>query len=211
MTNSTRRDALGVLALQGDYVEHQRMLERLGCPSRSVRKASELDEIDALILPGGESTTMIKFILEEDLLEPLKRLFDRGAAFYGTCAGAILLAKDVTSPSQPSLGLLDIAVERNGYGRQVDSHESSEPCSELGKAPLPMVFIRAPVITRTGPSVRVLAEHRTKPVLVREERVLVSTFHPELSEDTRVHEYFLDRVARREADPIAWSRRLQKL
>ena len=207
MTNFTRRDDLGVLALQGDYVEHQRMLERLGCPSRLVRKASDLDGIGALILPGGESTTMIKFILEEDLLDPLKQLFHRGTAFYGTCAGAILLAKEVMSPTQLSLGVLDIAVERNGYGRQVDSHESSEPCSELGKAPLPMVFIRAPVITRTGPSVRVLAEHRHNPVLVREERVLVSTFHPELSEDTRVHEYFLERVARRETDPITWTRR----
>jgi 5'-phosphate synthase pdxT subunit len=208
VTEGPRGNDVGILALQGDYVEHQRMLERLGCPSRQIRKASELDELGALILPGGESTTMLKFILEEELLEPLQQLFHRGAAFYGTCAGAILLAKEVTSPEQPSLGFLDIGVERNGYGRQVDSHESNEPCAELGKTPLPMVFIRAPVITRIGPAIRVLAEHRGKPVLVRQDRVLASTFHPELSEDTRVHEYFLDRVANRDADPMVWSRRM---
>ena len=191
---------IGVLALQGDYALHQKMLERIGCRSRQVRKAAELEELDALVIPGGESTTMLKFIQEEGLLEPLRKLYADGAALYGTCAGVILLAKEVTSPSQISLGLLDVTVERNAYGRQVDSHLAHEPCPELGSEPLPMTFIRAPVIRRTGPGVSVLARHRGEPVLVREGRILGSTFHPELSEDERVHRYFVENVA---ADSIA--------
>jgi len=186
---------LGVLALQGDYVEHQRMLERLGRSSRQIRKASELEGIRALILPGGESTTMLKFIQEEELIEPLRAFYEAGGTFYGTCAGAILLARSVTKPTQASLGFMDIDVERNGYGRQIDSHESFEPCPELGDEPLPMVFIRAPVISRTGAEVRTLAKHRGEAVLMREGRILVSTFHPELSTDTRVHRYFLEKLA----------------
>ena len=188
--------SVGVLALQGDYREHQTMLERLSCPSRQVRKASELADIDALILPGGESTTMLKFMLEEHLLEPLRSFHEDGGALYGTCAGAILLAKNVSGPSQPSLELMDVDVERNGYGRQIDSHESNGTCDALGDTPLPMVFIRAPVISRTGPDVEVLASHRGRPVLVRQGRILASTFHPELSDDARVHRYFLEDVAR---------------
>ena len=186
---------LGVLALQGDYVEHQRVLERLGRSSRQIRKASELEGLRALILPGGESTTMVKFMEEEELMEPLREFYASGGALYGTCAGTILLARAVSAPSQASLGLMDIDVERNGYGRQIDSHESPGACPELGDEPLPMVFIRAPLISRTGPEVRVLAEHRDQPVLVRQGRLLASTFHPELSNDLRVHRYFLDRVA----------------
>lgn len=186
---------LGVLALQGDYVEHQRMLERLGRSSRQIRKASELEGLRALILPGGESTTMVKFMEEEELMEPLRDFYASGGALYGTCAGTILLARAVSAPSQASLGLMDIDVERNGYGRQIDSHESPGACPELGDEPLPMVFIRAPLISRTGPEVRVLAKHRDQPVLVRQGRLLASTFHPELSNDLRVHRYFLDQVA----------------
>jgi len=188
-------DAVGVLALQGDYERHQRMLERIGRRSRQVRKAEELEGLEALVIPGGESTTMLKFIEEEQLLEPLRKLHAEGAALYGTCAGVILLANEVTSPRQSSLGLLDVTVERNAYGRQVDSHVAEEPCPELGPEPLPMVFIRAPVIRRTGSGVSVLARHRGEPVLVREGRILASTFHPELSEDERVHRYFLEQVA----------------
>jgi 5'-phosphate synthase pdxT subunit len=186
---------VGVLALQGDYALHQKMLERVGRPARQVRKASELEGLRALVIPGGESTTMLKFLEGEGLMEPLRRFSDDGAALYGTCAGAILLAREVTSPSQPSLGLLDVTVERNAYGRQVDSHIANERCPKLGPEPLPMVFIRAPAIRRTGPSVQVLACHRGEPVLVREGRILASTFHPELSEDERVHRYFLESVA----------------
>lgn len=187
-------DGIGVLALQGDYALHQKMLERIGCRSRQVRKAAELEDLDGLVIPGGESTTMLKFIQEEGLLEPLRKLHADGAALYGTCAGVILLAKEVTSPGQVSLGLLDVTVERNAYGRQVDSHLAEEPCPELGSEPLPMAFIRAPVIRRVGPGVSVLARHRGEPVLVREGRILGSTFHPELSEDERVHRYFVENV-----------------
>ncbi len=186
---------IGVLALQGDYVEHQRMLERLGRSSRQIRKASELEGLGALILPGGESTTMVKFMEEEDLMQPLRDFYRSGGALYGTCAGTILMARAISAPSQASLGLMDIDVERNGYGRQIDSHESPGACRELGEEPLPMVFIRAPIISRTGPEVRVLVEHRDQPVLVRQGRLLASTFHPELSNDLRVHRYFLDQVA----------------
>ncbi len=186
---------VGVLALQGDYALHQKMLERIGRSSRQVRKAKELEGLSALVIPGGESTTMLKFIEEEGLMEPLQKLHADGAALYGTCAGAILLATEVTSPSQASLGLMDVSIERNAYGRQLDSHMAQEPCPELGPKPLPMVFIRAPIIRSTGPSVRVLARHRGEAVLIREGRILASTFHPELSEDERVHRYFLDVVA----------------
>ena len=195
MARPSMNGDLGVLALQGDYAEHQRMFERIGRRSRQIRKASELEGLAALVLPGGESTTMLKFIEEEGLMEPLRKLYAEGAALYGTCAGVILLAKEVTSPPQASLGLMDVTVERNGYGRQIDSHVGEEPCDELGEAPLPMVFIRAPILRRTGPAVRVLARHRGEPVLVRDGRLLASTFHPELSDDERVHRYFLERVA----------------
>lgn len=187
-------ERVGVLALQGDYALHQKMLERIGCRVLQVRKAAELEGLEALVIPGGESTTMLKFIQEEGLLEPLRKLHADGAALYGTCAGVILMAKEVTSPRQVSLRLLDVTIERNAYGRQVDSHMTEEPCPELGPEPLPMVFIRAPIIRRTGPSVRVLARHRGEPVLVRDGRLLASTFHPELSEDERVHRYFLESV-----------------
>lgn len=182
---------IGILALQGDYAEHRRTLERIGASSRLVRHARELEGIDGLILPGGESTTMLKFLLEQSLAEPIQDFFHQGGSLYGTCAGAILLAKEVTGPAQPSLSLLDVAIERNAYGRQVESHVSHEPCALLGDPPLEMVFIRAPVIRSVGRGVEVLAEHRGHPVFVREGRVLATTFHPELSTDERVHRYFV--------------------
>jgi len=175
------------------------MLERLGVASVQIRKASQLEGIRALIFPGGESTTMLKFMEEEGLMEPLLAFHASGGALYGTCAGAILLARKVTGPDQPALAIMDIDIVRNGYGRQLDSHESLEPCDELGPEPVPMVFIRAPVISRTGENVRTMATHRGQSVLAREANVLVSTFHPELSEDTRIHQYFLEKVARLDA------------
>lgn len=191
----TRWDGeLGVLALQGDFAEHLRMIDRLGVSAREVRTREELRGLQALILPGGESTTMLKFMQEESLLEPIRELYRQGGALYGTCAGAILMASEVRTPSQNALGLLDVTIERNGYGRQLESHESEAPCPKLGEPPLPMIFIRAPVIERTGPTVEVLAEHRGRPVLVRQDRLLASTFHPELTDDERVHRYFLESV-----------------
>ena len=156
-----------------------------------VRKASQLEGLDGLVLPGGESSTMLKFLLEEGLYDPLREFGESGGALYGTCAGAILLARTVENPSQSSLGLLDLSIRRNGYGRQIDSHISGVACPELGDAELPVVMIRAPVIAECGPGVQVLASHRGQPVLVREGRVLASTFHPELTDDLRVHSYFV--------------------
>lgn len=182
---------IGVLALQGSFALHRASLERLGVVVSEVRKASQLAGLDGLVLPGGESSTMLKFLLEEGMYDPLREFGESGGALYGTCAGAILLARTVENPSQLSLKLLDVGIRRNGYGRQIDSHMASVACRELGEPELPVVMIRAPVIAECGPGVRVLASHRGQPVLVRGGRVLASTFHPELTDDLRVHSYFL--------------------
>jgi 5'-phosphate synthase pdxT subunit len=185
---------IGILAIQGDYAEHEEALGRLGVTTRLVKHAEALDGLHGLILPGGESTTIVKLMIGESLLEPVQHFFERGGALYGTCAGAILLAKHVTSPSQPSLELLDISIERNGYGRQIQSHVSYEPCPALGEEPLEMVFIRAPIIHEVGVDVEILARHRRAPVFVRQGKLMATTFHPELSADHRVHRYFVDQV-----------------
>ncbi len=181
---------IGILAVQGDYEAHARMLERLRADYMLVRTPQDAAQVDAIILPGGESTTMLKFLKEEGLEGALKELNVRGAPFFGTCAGAILLAREVRSPAQESLGFADLAITRNAYGRQLASEVRSAP-SKLKSEPLEMVFIRAPWIDEVGPGVEVLALERGRPVLVRDGRVLVATFHPELSDDTTVHEYFL--------------------
>jgi 5'-phosphate synthase pdxT subunit len=185
---------IGVLALQGDYLEHQEVLERLGVETRPVKHSPDLAGLSGLIIPGGESTTMLKLIEGESLETPISQFMVQGGALYGTCAGAILLAKTVSSPAQRSLGLLDISIERNGYGRQMDSHISYEPCPELGEPPLEMVFIRAPVICNVAGNVNVLASHQSNPVFVRQDKIIATTFHPELSTDDRVHRYFLEKV-----------------
>lgn len=182
---------IGVLALQGSFALHRVMLERLGAFAGEVRKAKQLNGLDGLVIPGGESSTMLKFLDEEGLYHPLQDFHENGGALYGTCAGAILLARSVQNPRQLSLHLIDLTIQRNGYGRQTDSHISSVPCPELGEPALPVVMIRAPVILGHGLNVRVLASHRDRPVLVREGRVLASTFHPELTDDLRVHSYFV--------------------
>lgn len=183
---------IGVLALQGDYDAHRQTLNRLGVRSILVRKPEELDGIDGLVIPGGESSTFLKFLEREAFLSKLRDFVAQKPAF-GTCAGAILLAKEVTNPSQESLGVLDIAIQRNAYGRQIDSSIMTGP-TKLNGAPLEMVFIRAPRIERTGAGVEVLAERDHHPVLVRQGKTLAATFHPELSSDTRVHELFLNMV-----------------
>ena len=143
-----------MLALQGSFALHQAMLRRVGVEAVEVRKAPALDGLDGLIIPGGESSTMLKFLIEEDLFEPLRTFHERGGALYGTCAGAILLAREVQNPEQNSLALLDIEIQRNGYGRQLESHLGSAACSELGEPDIPVVMIRAPVISegRSGSS-----------------------------------------------------------
>ena len=185
---------IGVLALQGDFDAHRRRLQELGAEVALVRNPEELDEIDALVIPGGESSTFLK-LLGEKGLEKLKQ-FVRAKPTFGTCAGAILLASQVENPHQPGLGALDITVRRNAYGRQIDSSIRQAETS-LGGDPLEMVFIRAPRIERVGEQVEVLARAGDDPVLVRQGKTMAATFHPELSADKRVHAAFLDLVRSR--------------
>jgi len=183
---------VGVLAIQGGYDAHARMLEELDAEPILIRKPRELATVEALIIPGGESTTFLKFLERDGFLETL-RSFTKAKPTFGTCAGCILLAKEVLNPAQAALGVLDVTVERNAYGRQNDSMIQQAP-TVLPGGPLEMVYIRAPRITRLGAGVASLAERDGSPVLVREGNLLAATFHPELSEDRRVHQYFLDMV-----------------
>jgi len=185
---------IGILAVQGDYEAHARVLDRLGIEYLLVRTPEDAANVDAMILPGGESTTMLKFLKEEGLEAPLRELEAQGGAFLGTCAGAILLAREVRGPAQASLGFADLVVSRNAYGRQLAS-EVRNASSKLKPEPLEMVFIRAPIIEETGPGVEVLACDQGRPVLVRQGNLLIATFHPELTDDTTVHEYFLKMAA----------------
>ena len=182
---------IGVLALQGDFDAHRKRLEELGAEVVLVRKPEQLDEVNALIIPGGESSTFLK-LLGEKGFEKLKQ-FVRVKPTFGTCAGAILLADQVENPHQPGLGALDITVRRNAYGRQIDS-SIREGETTLGADPLEMVFIRAPKIERVGREVEVLAREGNDPVLVRQGKTMAATFHPELSDDKRVHAAFLELV-----------------
>ena len=181
---------IGIVAIQGDYEAHAKALDRMGVEHAYVRRPDDLAGVTGVILPGGESTTHLKVMTEEGLFDALKQFAAKDGAFFGTCAGAILLAREVHRPAQASLGLLDISILRNGYGRQLASDVHSGT-SKLAKEPLEMVFIRAPIIESVGAGVDVLAEDAGHPVLVQQGRVLASTFHPELTQDTTVHEYFL--------------------
>lgn len=184
---------VGVLAIQGDYEAHGKMLERLGVHPVYVRSASDLEGLRGLILPGGESTTHLKVAREEGLLPGIKRLAKNGGALFGTCAGAIMMAREVHGPKQESLGLMDISVLRNGYGRQLASDVEFAPTA-LRDEPVEMVFIRAPVIESTGKNVKVLAEFEGHPVMVEEGNLMATTFHPELTDDTTIHERFLEKT-----------------
>lgn len=188
------RMKIGILAVQGDFEAHAATLARMGVDHVFVRTPRDLDGVDAVILPGGESTTQWKFLVEEGLEKALEAHAARGGAIFGTCAGAILLARDVRNPRQDSLKVADISVIRNAYGRQLAS-EVRHGETSISDAPIEMVFIRAPIIDRVGPGVEVLAESEGKPVLVRQGKILIATFHPELTDDTRVHEYFVRTVA----------------
>jgi 5'-phosphate synthase pdxT subunit len=181
---------IGVLALQGDFDAHRRRLRELGAEVVLVKKPDQLDDIDGLVIPGGESGTFLK-LLGDAGFEKLKQ-FVRLKPTFGTCAGAILLATEVENPQQAGLGALNIRIRRNAYGRQIDSSIRE---GLLGNSPLEMVFIRAPKIERVGPGVEVLATQGSDPVAVRQGRVMAATFHPELSDDTRIHRAFLDLVS----------------
>jgi 5'-phosphate synthase pdxT subunit len=188
---------IGVLALQGDFALHARALDKCGVEAVEVRKPAELDQVDGLIMPGGESTTLLKLMDAWGFVPALEKFHSAGKPIFGTCAGLILLAREVESPKQFSLGLIDVTVERNAYGRQRESFEAAGT-AHLDKKPvqLEMVFIRAPRIRRVGADVQVLAEHGGEPVMARQDRVLVATFHPELTDTTTVHQYFCDLVRR---------------
>jgi pyridoxal 5'-phosphate synthase pdxT subunit len=187
------RPRIGVLALQGDFEAHKKALERAGAEASEIRSAGQLKGLDGLVIPGGESTTMLKLLHQEHLLEPLRE-FGQSRPIFGTCAGAILLASRVTNPDQESLSLMDIDVERNGYGRQLDSRIARLKPEGLDRE-LEAVFIRAPIINRVGAGARVLARYNGDPVLVEQGRHLVATFHPELTSDPSVHRLFLEKVS----------------
>lgn len=186
---------IGVLALQGAFEVHARRLAELGAIATLVRRPDELAALDALVIPGGESTTFLKHLEREGFYDTLNT-FVHTKPVFGTCAGCILLAKEVTNPPQASFGVLDIAVERNAYGRQNDSAIITADTALPG-GPLEMVFIRAPRITRVGPAIETLATRDGSPTLIRQGRLLAATFHPELTDDTRVHQLFLDIVRER--------------
>lgn len=190
---------IGVLAIQGDYNAHAEALRESGADPVLVRKPEELAGLEGLIIPGGESTTFLKFLERNGFLDSLRE-FTAARPTFGTCAGCILLASNVTHPPQPSLGVLDATVERNAYGRQIDS-SIEHATTALGTNPLEMVYIRAPRIQQVGSDVQVLAERDGFPVLIRQGHLLAATFHPELSADRRVHRYFVEMV--REQHPRA--------
>jgi len=187
-----REPVIGVLALQGAYAAHARALSDIGVASRIVKQPDEMKGLDGLILPGGESTTFLKHLERDGFFDVLQE-FVRTKPTFGTCAGAILLATGVENPHQASLTAMDMTVERNAYGRQIDSAILTAPTTLPG-GDIEMVFIRAPRISRVGPAVEVLAERDGNPVLVRQGRLLAATFHPELSVDRRVHKLFVDMV-----------------
>ena len=187
---------IGILAVQGDFEAHAAMLARLVAETAEVRTPAQLEGCDGLILPGGESTTQWQFLQEEGLADAIGKFAKQGGAIFGTCAGAILLATEVENPRQDSLKLLDMTVLRNGYGRQIASNVVSGPTKLKGE-PLEMVFIRGPIIQRAGPGLKVLAEYAGKPALVQRDHIMAATFHPELTDDTTVHQHFLSLVATR--------------
>ncbi|MGB9455392.1 MAG: pyridoxal 5'-phosphate synthase glutaminase subunit PdxT [Bryobacteraceae bacterium] len=189
---------VGVLSLQGDFAAHAAALRRAGAEPVYVRHAAQLAGLDGLVIPGGESTTMLKLLRYDGLMEPLAE-FARRKPVFGTCAGAILMATQVSAPAQESLGLMDMAVERNGYGRQLDSRVTSiEPEADFERRTAPgtieAVFIRAPIIRSVGRGAKVLARYDGDPVLVEQGQHLAATFHPELTGDARVHRLFLEKL-----------------
>jgi 5'-phosphate synthase pdxT subunit len=219
---------IGVLALQGDFAEHVAVFSRLGVEVREVRLPEQLAGLDGLVIPGGESTTFTRLMAEYALLEPIRRLAEQGAPIWGTCAGMIVLARDASHMPQPGLGVMDIVVERNAFGRQVDSFEASLLIPALGDEPFPAVFIRAPVIRQVGPDVEVLAclpDRRARlpasaagrnggtgldggsVVAARQGHLLATAFHPELTDDPRLHRYFLDLVEARRQTRLGSSER----
>lgn len=185
---------IGVLALQGAFREHRNMLERCGAEAVEIRKPEELEEVQGLIIPGGESTTIGKLMVEWGLMDKIKARAKEGMAIYGTCAGMILLAKEIVGSDQPRLGLMDTVVHRNAFGRQRESFEADMQVPEFGDQPVRAVFIRAPYIESVGAGVKVMATANDKVVIARQDKLLVTAFHPELTDDDRIHRYFLSMI-----------------
>ncbi|HWI55251.1 MAG TPA: pyridoxal 5'-phosphate synthase glutaminase subunit PdxT [Desulfobacteria bacterium] len=185
---------IGVLALQGAFIEHEKVLQELGCETVQVRKKEQLEEIDGLIIPGGESTTIGKLMEEFDLAEGIKKKANEGMPVFGTCAGLIVLATDIFESAQPRLGLMNIVAHRNAFGRQVDSFETDLDVKGLEGEPFKAVFIRAPYIKEAGKEVDVLASHNDKIVLARQGNIMAAAFHPELTDDNRIHRIFIDLI-----------------
>lgn len=185
---------VGVLAAQGAFREHIIALRACGVDALDVRKAEQLDGIDALVIPGGESTAIARLLQDFGMFDKVRALGEAGLPIFGTCAGMVLLAREIERSGQPRLGLMDIVVRRNAFGRQVESFEADLDIPVLGKEPLRGVFIRAPYVTSTGPGVRVLATLDDKIVLVEQGKFLAAAFHPELTPDLRLHQYFLAKI-----------------
>jgi pyridoxal 5'-phosphate synthase pdxT subunit len=185
---------IGILTLQGDFQKHAHTFRSLGCETPSVRSAEDLGAVDALAIPGGESTTIGKLLVRFEMLEPLRRRISAGMPVFGTCAGMILLATEIEGSDQTRIGVLDIRVARNAYGRQVESFEVDVDVPLLGNGSVRGVFIRAPKVTHVGPEVEVLAFLEGSPVLVRQGVVLAASFHPELTADSGIHRYFASLV-----------------
>lgn len=184
---------VGVLSIQGDFAAHSRVLTRVGVTAKEIKCVTDLSAVEGLIIPGGESTTILKFMEDEGLGDSIVEAAGKGMPIFGTCAGAILLAREVSNPSQASLKLIDITVERNGYGRQIDSF-IAEVETSIDSETLEGIFIRAPRIRSIGPNTRILGSLAGEPVLVREANILAASFHPELSDDNRVHRLFTQMI-----------------
>ncbi len=184
---------IGILSLQGSIIEHENAVRALGHKPIKVKLPEHLENISALIIPGGESTTMSKLMQHYNMDKAIIAKHSIGLPIYGTCAGAIMLAKDVTNYNLPTLGLLDIAIKRNEYGRQIDSFETEVQINNF-KKPFPAIFIRAPVIHSFNTSSEILSEFNNNPVMLKQNNILITTFHPELTNDLRVHKYFIDMI-----------------
>ena len=197
MMESKKEVTIGILAVQGDFAMHAAMLDRIGLPWKLVKHVDDLAEVEALILPGGETTTMLQFLSERKIGDAIKSFAKENKPVFGTCAGAILMAKEVVNPEQERLGLMDISIERNAYGRQVDSSVQQGECPEISDHPVEMVFIRAPIIRRIGEGVKVLGRTGELPVLVEQGNLLAATFHPELTTDETIHRYFVKKATER--------------
>ncbi len=181
---------IGILALQGDFREHAEAIKKLGAEAVLVKLPEDLDKVHALIIPGGESTTISMLMERFKLDKAIKEKHQQGMPIYGTCAGAIILSKEIIGSNQPNLNLMDISIRRNDYGRQIDSFEAEFEIKDIGN--FKGVFIRAPVIKKIHNSAEILAEYKKSPIMVKHDSILITTFHPELTNDLRVHKYFLD-------------------